>query len=332
MIVLVTGAAGFLGRRVARRLLADGHQVRGLVRPRRGGEVEGVLAVEGDLRNDHDLQRATEGVDAVVHCGAVVRTSGAWQEFQATNVDATGRLIELAGARPMVHVSSLSVYDVRRDGEVITEESPYESGAESRGFYSRSKLAADELAMAAAANGAPVTVVRPGVLYGPGRRPPLARQSVALGRWRLILGRSDYLLPLVHGDNVADAIAAALERPVARGRAYTLVDPQVPLSEYLVDYRAAARADWRPVFVPAGVLLPVVEAAGLLFRALGRRPPVNAHQIQRATWSATYDCSRARQELGWTSRVRLLEGLRQSLGATAAVGAAGGALAKAVSP
>lgn len=332
MIVLVTGAAGFLGRRVARRLLADGHQVRGMVRPGRGGDLEGVLAVAGDLRRDEDISRAMEGVDAVVHCGAVVRTSGAWQEFQATNVDATARIVEIAGARPVVHVSSLSVYDVRRDGETITEDSPYESGAEERGFYSRSKLAADQLAMAAAAGGAPVTVVRPGVLYGPGRKPPLARQSFAVGRRRLILGRPDYLLPLVHGDNVADAIAAALERPIARGRAYTLVDPQVPLSEYLVDYRAAARASWRPLFVPASVVLPLVEAAGLLFRAIGRRAPVNAHQIQRATWSATYDCSRARQELGWTSRIRLLEGLRQSLGVAPTVAAEGALLSNPVSP
>lgn len=313
MIVLVTGASGFLGGRVARRLLADGHQVRALVRPGRHVEIPGVVEVEGDLCRGEGLEAAVQVAEAVVHCGARVQTSGSWQEFEATNVEATRRVIAAAGARPVVHVSSLSVYDVRRDGDVITEDSPYESGADERGFYSRSKLEADRLAMEAAGAGAAVTVVRPGVLYGPGRRPPLARQSFAVSRFRLILGHGRYLLPLAHADNVADAIALALAQPRARGRAYTLVDPQIPLNDYLAIYRNVARAGWRPLFVPTRPLLPAVAAAAAIFRVVGRRSPVTVHQIQRATWSARYDCSRARQELGWTSRVSLFEGLRQTV-------------------
>lgn len=310
MIVLVTGANGFLGQRVVRRLLADKHEVRAFVRS--GREVEpGAVRVEGDLGRAEDIDNAVRGVDAIVHCGARVQTTGPWAEFEATNIEATRRL--LATKLPMVHVSSLSVYDVRRDGEVITEDSPYESGAGDRGFYSRSKLEADRLAMEAAAQGAPVTVVRPGVLYGPGRRPPLARQSVAASRFRVILGHRKYLLPLAHVDNVADAIALALTNPRARGRAYTLVDPQIDMTDYLSLYRGAARAGWRPLFVPAKTLLPIVGIAEGVFRTIRRRPPVTRHQIQRATWSARYDCSRAREELGWKPSVTLYEGLRQTL-------------------
>ena len=313
MTILVTGATGFLGRRVALRLLADGHAVRAFVRPGRAPDLAAVSVVEGDLRRGDDIDRAALGADAIVHCGARVETSGRREEFEQTNVEATRRVLAAAAGRPVVHVSSLSVYDVRRDGDGITEDSPYESGAGDRGLYSQTKLAADRLAMAAAAAGAAVTVVRPGVLYGPGRRPPLARQSVAFRSLRFILGSPRYLLPLAHADNVAEAIALALAAPAARGRAYTLVDPQIPLCDYLEIYRSIARARWRPVFVPAAPLLPLAGAAAMLFRALGRRAPVSPHQIRRATWSALFDCSRAREELGWVPRIKLAPGLRESL-------------------
>jgi len=315
MIVLVTGAGGFLGGRVARKLLASGQQVRGLVRPGRTLDVPGAVPIEGDVCSADDLARALEGVDAVVHAAALVRTTGRWEEFEATNVEATRRLLAAATGRSVVHVSSLSVYAIGRDGETITEDSPYESGAEERGLYSRSKLAADRAAMEAAAAGAAVTVIRPGVLYGSGRRPPLARQSMAVSRFRLILGGGKYLLPLAHVDNVADAIALALTQPLARGRAYTIVDPQIPLSDYLSIYRSTARAGWRPLYVPTGLLMPAASLGAALFRLIGRRSPVTPHQIRRATWSARFDCSRARSELGWKPHVSLAEGLRQSVGA-----------------
>lgn len=320
MIVLVTGATGFLGGRVAARLLAEGHQVHALHRPGRAAAVpSGAVAVEGDLRNAGDVARALEPAAAVVHCGARVETRGPAQEFEETNVEATRRIVAAAtGGRHVVHVSSLSVYDVRRDGDVITEDSPYESGAGDRGLYSQTKLAADRLAMEAAGAGALVTVVRPGVLYGPGRKPPLARQSFAFRSYRFILGSPRYLLPLVHADNVADAIVLALANPAARGRAYTLVDPQIPLHHYLQIYRAAAGARWRPVFVPSAPLLPMAAAAQALFRLARRRSPVTPHQIRRATWSAVYDCSRARDELGWRSRIKLAPGVQQALAAATA--------------
>ena len=322
MKILVTGATGFLGQRVARRLLAEGHRVNAFTRPGRRLDLPGAAAFEGDLCGGDDIERAVGTAEAVVHCAARVQTTGPWAEFEATNIEATRRVIAAADGRPLVHVSSLSVYDVRRDGDTITEDSPYESGAAERGFYSRSKLLADQVAMAAAEKGAPVTIVRPGVLYGASRRPPLARQSIAAGPFRFILGKPNYLLPLAHVDNVADAIALALARPAARGRAYTLVDPQIGMGDYLSIYRGVAGAGWRPLFVPTAPLLPLVAIAAAGFRLIGRRSPVTAHQIQRATWSARYDCSRAREELGWTSRVSLYDGLRQSLARPTEAGAA----------
>jgi 2-alkyl-3-oxoalkanoate reductase len=112
MKALVTGATGFLGAAAVARLRADGLSVRALVRSG-DGCAEADERCVGDLRDTASLARAVDGVDCVVHVGARVSTSGAWEEFEAVNVRATEALIQQAvtsGVRRIVHVSSLSVY------------------------------------------------------------------------------------------------------------------------------------------------------------------------------------------------------------------------------
>ncbi len=316
---LVTGAAGFLGAAIVARLRADGLRVRAFVRPGRTCEAD--ERCEGDLRDDAALARAVAGVDCVVHAGARVATTGPWEEFEATNVRATESLIRLAtaaGVRRIVHVSSLSVYGVPADGVVITEDSAYDDGAGERGFYARSKLLADQAAMAAIAAGSPVSIVRPGLLYGPGKRPPLARRAVGLGPLRLLLASPEYLLPLAFVDNVADAIAAVLGCEAARGRAYTVVDIHAPQAEYARLYRQVSGRRLIPVHLPVGVLRRAATAIERTAGLAGRRPPITRHQVDRTLRSALFTTRRAREELGWQPRVPLAEALRRSLRAAAA--------------
>jgi nucleoside-diphosphate-sugar epimerase len=314
---LVTGATGFLGAAVVARLRNDGVRVRALVRSadaRTGAEERCV----GDLRDAEALRRAVDGVDWVVHAGARVSTSGAWGEFEAVNVGATETLIRHAveaGVSRFVHVSSLSVYAVPADGAVVSEDSAYDDGAGERGFYARSKLAADALASRAMRGGAPLTIVRPGLLYGPGRVPPLARRSAALGPLRLLLASPDYLLPLAYVDNVADAIALAAAAPVAAGRAYTIVDVLARQADYARLYRRVSGGRWLPIYVPLLALRAAASGAERVASALGRRPPITRHQVERTLRSATFLTRRAQDELGWQPRVPLEQALRRSFAA-----------------
>jgi len=315
MTVLVTGASGFLGRAITRCLLRNGVAVRALIRPGRGVDAAGAEVCEGDVCDAASVARAVQGVEGVVHAAARVATTGAWEEFAEVNVRGTRRVIGAAvaaGVRCIVHVSSLSVYAVPADGVTVTEETPYESEAEARGHYSRSKLAADRAALHSARQGAPVVVLRPGVLYGPGKRPPLARQSVSAGPFRLLLARPGYILPLAYVDNVADAVALALRCEAAVGQAFTIVDENVRQAEYVEQYRTACAEGWRALWVPVGAVAVAALVAERTFRLLRRRPPVTYHQVRRATWSATYDCTRARRVLGWQPAVSVAEGLRRT--------------------
>ncbi|HVO23189.1 MAG TPA: NAD-dependent epimerase/dehydratase family protein [Candidatus Margulisiibacteriota bacterium] len=314
MKALVTGASGFLGRSIVRRLLRDGIEVRALMRPGRRFEIAGVELAEGDICDDAAVAAAVRGVDWVVHAAARVATTGSWEEFAEVNVRGTRRLIRAAvgaGVQRIVHISSLSIYAVSFDGVTITEDAPYESEAEARGGYSRSKLAADRAVLAAARCGAPVVVLRPGLLYGPGKRPPVARQSFGGGRVKLLLATPHYTLPLSYVDNVADAVLLAARCDAAAGEAFTIVDANVEQAHYLSLYRAASGETWRAVFLPVGaVALAALLAEGGL-RMLRRRSPVTYHQVRRATQSARYDCSRAERVLGWRPSVSVEEGLRR---------------------
>jgi nucleoside-diphosphate-sugar epimerase len=215
-----------------------------------------------------------------------------------------------AGVRHIVYISSLSVYAVPTDGVTITEDSPYESESEARGAYSRSKLAADRVAMDAARRGVPVVVLRPGLLYGPGRRPPLARQSLTVNGFKLLLARPDYCLPMTHVDNVADAVLLATRTAAAVGQAFTVVDENVRQADYVMQYRAAAGEGWRPIFLPVTAVAWGARAVEYGCRAVRRRPPVTYHQVQRATRSAYYDCARAATVLGWRPAIAVADGLR----------------------
>ena len=315
MKALVTGANGFLGQAVVRRLQREKVAVRAFVRPGRAHEAEGVELCEGDLCNEASVAAAVCGVDWVIHAAARVTTTGTWEEFAEANIRGTRRVIRAAraaGVQRIVHISSLSVYDVPQDGITISEESPYESESNARGHYSRSKLAADRLALWEAAHGTPVVVLRPGLLYGPGKRPPLARQSFSKGGFRFILATPRYTLPFSYTDNVADAVLLALQAPEAVGKAFTVVDANVAQADLVSLYRAAARERWRPVFLPVGLIAAAAWGVERGCRLARRRPPITSHQIRRATRRALYDCSTAERVLGWRPAIGVAEGLQRS--------------------
>ncbi len=174
-IALVTGASGLLGRHVVARLSRDDVPVRALVRSeegaetaRRAGASELLIA---DLREEDTASRAVSGTQTVYNCAATVRTKGAWEDFASVNIHATRRLLQASleqGVKKFVHVSSVGIFALPRYRETITEDTPTDPLAPKRGHYTRSKTLADELVRQwAARHPLPVTLIRPGHIYGP---------------------------------------------------------------------------------------------------------------------------------------------------------------------
>ncbi|MBN8814151.1 MAG: NAD(P)-dependent oxidoreductase [Sphingomonas sp.] len=318
MKVLVTGAGGFLGRAVVAAAARAGHHVVAMVRPvsaGRGGYPDGVTEVAGDLRQRGAWTGAIGDVDAVVHCAAAF---GDLPSQLAGTVLATENLL---GALPVtlrrfVHVSSLSVYDfdAPRLGGVLDEETPLETAALRRDAYTQTKLLQERLVREHSARvGTKLVVVRPGAIYGPGKDWE-AGTGLKVGRFDLVFAPLAKMR-LIHVDNCADAIVAALTAPLNGPLTVNLIDPEQPTHWR---YHALAKR----AGVPTGVAIPVpylfVLALGgsarlaskLFFRGRARLPELLDPPRQRVRWRPlSYPNARARAALGWAPRIGLQDGV-----------------------
>jgi nucleoside-diphosphate-sugar epimerase len=328
MRAFVTGATGFLGSRVVRRLLERGDQVVALAREGAGADAlqaQGVEVWHGDLNDVGPVLEVAASCEVVYHVGARVVSSGPWEEFFRVNVEATQRLMDacLAGStRRFVHVSSLGIFEIDRDGLEIGDESDYDKRPMLRGHYTRSKLDADRLACTAVRAGRNVVVVRPGVLYGykPGQ------QNVFLGRVRkflkpdllAVVSSPDYRVPLTYVENAADAVVlAGTAEGVERGIFNVIDDPDLTQQRYFRTLSEVRPKPLRVLYLPVSLVSPAVHAVDFAHKLAKRRPWSVAYQLLRSERSARYSTEAARTRLGWTPRVDLRTSLEESLGKAA---------------
>jgi nucleoside-diphosphate-sugar epimerase len=320
--VLVTGAAGYLGRRVAAALVRCGADVRALVRDPtrvpRELERDTELAV-GNLVEAEPVRAAMSDVDLVVHCAALTTNNVPWALHEETNVQGTRTIFEAAreaGVKRLVHVSSVIVYGLDApSGAPLGESTPLATELDGWGFYLRSKVEA-ERTLAGTVDGCPeVVIVRPGIIYGPGAEGPLKRGLVQFGSLRLTIGSGDNHLPLTYVDNVVDGILLALVSEAAAGQAYNLVDEPQP------QIRSAALQAAGMQGEPTQLVSVSPTALTRIARLLENRreqahadspPRLSRFQIASATRDVLYDARKARRELGWASEVSLEEGLRRT--------------------
>jgi nucleoside-diphosphate-sugar epimerase len=318
--VLVTGAAGLLGGHVAELALERGDAVRVLARP--GADVSwlakaGVEVCWGDLTDRPPAAAAVEGVDCVLHCAARTGPWGPEAEYELVNVRGLKTLVEAAmaaGVRRIVHVSSITVHGLDVHG-TADETAPLRGGSDP---YSRSKVAGEHLLQQLIRyKGAPVTIVRPGLIYGP-------RDTNSFGRFArlveqgkmLLIGSGNNHLPLIYVRDVAQGILLASEIDQALGRAYLLVnDEPVTQRDY---FNAIARE--LGVAPPrrhlpyrlALALGATAETIGHLTR-MKHPPPVMRFGLKQIAGENRFVISRARCELGFVPQVGLAEGVREGI-------------------
>ena len=324
MRAFVTGGSGFLGGRIVARLLQDGVEVLALARESSDTsklEEGGVRIVTGDLCDVDAFADSLDGCDVVYHAGARVVTHGGWSAFYDANVLGTERLLDAAIARGVgrfVHVSSIGIFEIDRDGTVITEETDYDHHPELRGDYTRSKIQADRVACAAARTGKPVVVVRPGQLYGGGH----PNEPYFLGRVNkfvrpgllAVVSTPSYSPPLIHVDNAADAIVLAGSTPGVEGAVFNVIDDsQLTQSSYFRALADARGDGLKVVYLPVAIFAPAVKVADTLHRILRRRSWNVAYQLLRSGRNARYSTAAAQARLGWKPRIDLHQGLADAV-------------------
>lgn len=318
MTVLVTGAGGLLGSHVCDVLVDRGVRPRGLLAPGEHlpFEADRVDVVRGDVRHQDVLQRAVRGVDVVFHCAARTGPWGPYDEYHSTNVVALAALVRLAcesGVRRIVHVSSITVHgnDVRGSAD----ETAALRGASNP--YSRTKVEGEHLLRGMIAEGAPVTIVRPGCIYGPRDAASFGRFATMIREGRMVVlgsGRND--IPLVYVRDVAEGMLAAAESDRALGRAYLLVNDQRVTQQDYFDTIAYGLGVPPPTrHVPYQLARLLGATAELVYHAAGRDvpPPLMRYGVEVMGGENRFRIDRARRELGFSPRVALRDGVERSL-------------------
>jgi dihydroflavonol-4-reductase len=306
---LVTGASGFIGSAVARRLILSGLPVRALVRT---GSSRFHLAgldlefVEGDIRDRQSVRRALGGIRYLFHVAADYRL---WardrDEISNNNVKGTRIVMQearRAGVERVVHTSSVATLALRRDGSPADETLGL-SAEEGIGTYKRSKIAAERLVEAMIANEAlPAVIVNPSTPIGPRdvRPTPTGRIVVEAARGR-VPAFVDTGLNLVHVDDVADGHVAALTRG-AIGERYILGGQNVLFADMLAEIaRLTGRRPPR-LRIPHAAAIPIACLAEAAAWFTGREPFATLDGLRMSEHRMFFTAAKAERDLGFRAR------------------------------
>lgn len=323
MKVLITGANGFLGRRVVDAMLKRGHSVRALVRPSAKLEKlnwpESVEVERADLRQAN-LLPAFEGIDALIHLAAGMLGDDD-ARFQSTVVGTERLLSAMAESdtKRLVLASSFSVYDYATPDSELTEASQLEQQLYQRDGYAVAKLWQEQVARKFAQdNDWDLRVLRPGFIWGEGNEWQYGTGQL-MGNLAIVIGPTSKV-PLTHVDNCADCFATVAEHENAKGQTYNVVDNHgVNAWQIAKDFADASNPNLKRVPLPYGVGLGITwlaeKTSHMLFGPQGKLPSILVPCRYRARFKPLKcDAQRLSSELGWSPPYDYSECLRRTYG------------------
>ncbi|WZH54263.1 MAG: NAD-dependent epimerase/dehydratase family protein [Nocardioides alkalitolerans] len=312
MRIVVTGASGFVGRRLVELARAAGHDVVGIGRRRL--DAEGYLSVDLGRAHGEEPPPLPWRPEAVVHCAARATPYARRREFEADNITATRTVVDWCArswGRPrLVHVSSSSVLYHDGDQLDLTEESPV--GPPFANDYARTKAASEEVV--AEYEGSWV-VARPRAVFGPGDTVlfPRILAAAKAGRLPLLTGRATPAVgDVIYVDNLADYLLLLAERDDLGGVYHLTNAEPVEIQAVLTEVveRLGLEPPTRRVSIRSAMRAArVLEALWRVARLPGE-PPITPYGVGVLTWSKTFVPDRMLRDLG-PPTVSVAEGIEE---------------------
>jgi nucleoside-diphosphate-sugar epimerase len=318
MKALVTGATGFTGGHLAKRLEGEGYEVRAVVlrseiNSQPSLTESSVEVVEGDLKDIDSLRRATQDVDVVFHIAALYREAGLPDsEYWEVNAKGTERLLQASrenGVKRFVHCSTVGVLGSIKNPPA-DETCPYAPGD----VYQRSKLAGELAAIHYGDEyGFPVSIVRPAAIYGEGDDRFLKLFRMISRKRAIMLGDGKTLYHLVHVDDLVTGFLLASQVDEAVHETFIIAgEKHVTLQELFRMIADSLGVPLKQINLPVGPVNVVAALVEKTFPVFGIEPPIYRRRVHFYTKHRAFDISKAKRILGYKPAVSLEEGIERT--------------------
>lgn len=304
MKIAITGATGFIGRKLVTHYHGLGADVHILTRQSDCQVEPGVNVCCHDLVTEKSEKFIgfLDGVDIVYHCAAEIRDSAT---MQLVNVDGTQKLVRAAAGRigRWVQLSSVGAYGSQREG-VVTEQ----TGLNPLGVYETSKVESDALVERAALTGAfEYSILRPSNVYGTTMRNQSLFALMGMIQRGLFfyIGKPGATANYIHVDNVVAALLLCGTHPMARGQIYNLSD-QRSMEQFVAIIAAELHTGVSTLRLPEWPIRMCAQVLGSIPKF-----PLTVARVDALTSRSTYSCGKLQMELGYNHQVSMEAGLRE---------------------
>lgn len=315
--VLVTGATGFTGKVLTRKLVRAGVEVHAIARSSANRSALNDLKIhwhEGEVFDETVVAEAAQGVDYIFHVAAAYREAKyADAMYEKVHVRSTQLLAQAALKNPafkrFVHVSTVGVH-----GHIANPPADEDYPLQPDDIYQRTKAQAELwLRDFAKKNSLPYTMIRPAAIYGPGDQRLLKFFRMAARPILILLGRGKHLYHLVHVDDLTNIMILAATHPAAANEVFICGNPgSVTLIEMARIVADELGRLFRVVRLPAFPFFMVADICEWFCRKLGIEPPIHRRRLAFFTKDRSFNTVKLREKLGYQMRYSNAEGLRQT--------------------
>lgn len=317
MKILITGASGFAGGVLAKKLIEQGHNIRVIVRDKsklKLPNASNMEVFEGDIVDAKAVDNVVKGVEKVFHIAGLFRQAGiADQVYWDINVGGTENLLNSSlrfGVKKFVHCSTVGVHGHIEDPPA-DETYRFAPGD----IYQVTKLEGEKKAIKFyKETGLPISVIRPGPIYGPGDLRLLKLFKLASRNITPILGKGNIYFNMVYVDDLADAFILASEKKGAIGEVFIAGGPENITLNEIVDLIAEIMGNPKTkIHIPAKPFQILGLICEKICIPLGIEPPIYRRRVDFFTKSRAFDISKARKVLNYQPKVSIYEGLSRTV-------------------
>lgn len=314
--VLITGANGFIGQHIVKRLLSQGVKVHAFVRSRKVLHGD-VVVFEGDISDSFAVKRAMAGVDTVIHLtGKAHDFSGKddAEDYFKVNVEGTRVLLDCCNNSEVKHfVNFSSVKAMTEESEDTLDESFIPNPTTP---YGESKLAAERLvAEYGTKSGIKTASLRLSVVYGPGNKGNIYTMIKAIDKGRFIMmGRGDNRRSMVYVGNVVEATLAVIEKNKARSAVYIVTDGiDYTVRELYEIISEGLGKRPMPIYVPLSIAKGLGLAGDFGNHIFGKKLPFNSEVLNKLTSSLTFSSNKIKEEIGFSPKYNLYNTINKTI-------------------